>query len=211
MEKMLNELTSIVPPSSMLPNWSLSSTKSDGSRAESGDKGVGSEDAGTESEENDSLDMLALMRKRLEESLLDDTPDEKPLGQGSNPPQGLAEVVEGSGKPSTEDGGDELDAAINVLPPTPTITKEMLGSGNAHSQLHSQHLMDSLAVRGDASSTTTLGTTTTTTTTIDTTGLPLPIDAGVRGGLAKEEMTDQGPLFSPASSRNSPDLKKVCV
>lgn len=229
MEKMLNELTSIVPPSSMPPDWSLSSGKSDGNGAESEeagseDKGAGSEDTGTESEENESLDMLALMRKRLEESLLDDTPDERgvgpgaPLGQGevgSDAPQGLGEAVEGSDEPSmegAEDEREELDAAINILPPTPTITKDMLGSsGNTHNLLHSQHLMDSLAVQGNANGSTTLeATTTTTTTTIATASLPVPNDAEVEGGLEKEETTDQGLLFSPASSRNSPDLKKVC-
>lgn len=209
MEKMLSELTSIVPPSATPPDWSLSS----GRQGEEEEEGEG------EGEESESLDTLAIMRKRLEESVLDE-PSENPTAQGeeysedphhkgkgsSSPPIILREGPEGEdGREKEEE--EELETAINVLPPTPTTLKEMFGSGGGgEGNVPSPNNLAALTVKGSG------------VTTITTGGKfsspSRPLDTSSRevraASKSDDDLTDQGPFFSPASTRgSSPDLKKV--
>lgn len=204
MEKMLSELTSIVPPTSVPPDWSLSTTSGD-ERGEEVDRG---ETAASE-EDNGSLDTLAVMRKRLEESMLDDDSVEDTPGRGNETSK--HSTTNEHSKEETDCVAGESDTAIIILPPTPTVTKDMDGGmavGDGWSQALSA--VDSLAVgTGSSAGTVELG----------TPSLPVAIGGGrgsrevgeSPGAVSKsmEDSTDQGPFFSPASLHNSPDLKKV--
>lgn len=253
MEKMLSELTAIVPPSAAPAapaDWSLSSSSVQGEGEGKKEEGEG-EDSSEESEDEEE-DPLAIMRKRLEEYILKDDPsetdgiqilkdepsesedalksiekedgdDEKKVQLGelrlldkddiekdSKDGHNTNLKDEDSKEDSSDSGSESSDAAINILPPTPTIHKDMLGGVALPRQAQSS--TDSLTV-GRASATPTGADRTPT--------LPMamrrgksksatpPCELGEEGG----EATDQGggPFFSPASSRSSPDVKKVSL
>lgn len=193
MEKMLSELTSIVAPSGTPPDQSLSSVGQDSS-------------VGQKGEEEDEDDVLAVMRERLEECMLEE-PSEAPVDQGeeySKDPLGKGEessaevpVIhrESPRDPSVGERDEELATAINVLPPTPTALKEMLGVGGGGNGQGAPPNVAALTVRGKFS----------------TPSQPLDISSGAVSAVSKsdEDLTDQGTFYSPASTRNSPDLKKV--
>ena len=131
MDRMLNELSSIVPPSDLpVVTSSLGSNAADEEESSS----TGSE-AGS-----DSLDRLALMRKRLEECGGGGS-EVKPGGGGpetsSDREHPVAVAAEsGNKEPSPPGGGESRDrseagasTAINIQPPTPTVsTQDSLGS-----------------------------------------------------------------------------------
>ena len=103
MERMLSELTSIVPPSDLPVTESL-----------------GSEGGLSGSDATDSIDRLALMRKQLEETL-----EEKPETSLSRKHSAAA----GMDSPGSEDSGvagvrPPSSAAINIQPPTPTVASQ---------------------------------------------------------------------------------------
>ena len=117
MERMLNELTDIVPPSSLPVDSSLTSG------------------ASCEEEEEDSLDSLALMRQRLEETIREaksaemeaalrrDQPVAPPVdhdkeGVGSRGGEGAGSRQDGSAP--CDSSGVTTSTLINVQPPTPT-------------------------------------------------------------------------------------------
>ena len=198
MEKMLSRLTSIVPPSSLLPDSSLTSDEeTSGSDLQEGDDKSGS----------GSLDILTIMRKRLEESVLDD--DSEPCDGHS-----LALKMELTGKSkerhmvkdlSVVDDEDGADATILILPPTPTAIKEALGSNiramgkYTHTEVtNSPERMDSLIVGGFSSS---MGYDSASKSSVPSVG-----GKGVAGAS-----TDHGLIFSPSSAHTSPDLKRVSV
>ena len=115
--QMLGELASIVPPSSLPGTNSLSSDNEECSE----DSGGGSKDDG--SEPSNSIDRLALLRKRLEESAETEeqdiaatttTADTSARETGHLMLAGSPEVVD-----FEED--EETIATINILPATPTV------------------------------------------------------------------------------------------
>lgn len=131
MERMLSELTSIVPPSNVPLTGSLVSE-------------------GSGSDATDSMDSLALMRRRLEETM--EASDEfksrveerdgldrgYPVADGSEAPRDSSLQEESSGSEGATvqgAGGESIGSrtAINIQPPTPTVPPEgVLGSqGNS--------------------------------------------------------------------------------
>jgi hypothetical protein len=197
MEKMLSELTSIVPPSATPPDLSLSS----GGQEE------------REEEESGSLDTLAIMRKRLEESVLDESTDnqggehsEDPKEKAPSLPSTIVILKEspersGEGEKGREEE-EELKAAINILPPTPTTIKETFGSGGVGPRDGaSAGNMSSLSTRG-------LGGTAATVGKLGSPSPSLDISLSSReASKSEEDLSNQGSFFSPTSSRNSPDVK----
>ena len=111
MERMLGELTSIVPPSDVPLTGSLASE-------------------GTDSEATDSIDRLTLMRKRLEEIMGESGGSQSQVdGDGREQPiAGVEPSVQDSlGPEGIIDGGSESissGTAINIQPPTPTVTSQ---------------------------------------------------------------------------------------
>ena len=163
---------------------------------------------------NRSLDALAVMRRRLEESVLEDSTKETKGSEeeGEGEREGKEE---GEGK---EGEGDDTDMAINVLPPTPTVvSRDMLGTmeGVAGGMEGVAGDREGVAGGGETDSLT-VGRSVARGGATPT----VPVTAGGREkgeegkgskfGSGEEEGTDQGgPFYSPASSRSSPDLKKV--
>ena len=122
MERMLSELTSIVPPSDAPLTGSLASE-------------------GTDSEATDSIDRLTLMRRRLEE-MMGESDGSKSQVEGGDREQPIA-GVESSMQESLGPEGVVVDGsgtAINIQPPTPTVTSQSaLGTqqnSEAHRTLH---------------------------------------------------------------------------
>ena len=103
MERMLSELTSIVPPTSLPVTNSLTSTES------------GME--GEELETNDSLDSLAIMRRRLEETF--SNKDDNLLVDVDQP---LVENIPISTNSEDSQGPSENTISVSIQPPTPTVT-----------------------------------------------------------------------------------------
>ena len=187
MEKMLSELTTIIPPNVNPLNMSLSSL-SDDSDFEDEEKDV----------ENDSLDTLALLKKRLEESMADNS------RSGDSEEESKVKDVVSSSQKKPNKPMDELkvevasDTVINVLPPTPTVKKDLPGVGGDVA------CVDSLSVRTPGSF-----------VNVEQTLSGLPQTLG--GSPSSKSVTasqpvpvessDQSPFFSPVSLHNSPDLK----
>lgn len=189
MEKMLSKLTAIVPPSSLPPDSSHSSeeetSESDEQNEEEGGSGP--------------LDTLAIMRKRLEESVLE---AESGPGNGSSLELKMepSKSKEGNLERDTSAVDDEegADATIRILPPTPTAHKEGLGNGSV-GVTNFPNPLDSLNVGCSSSS------------------MGQSLSSRSSGAEEEEEEelegegTDQGPIYSPASSHTSLDLKRVSV
>ena len=135
MERMLNELTSIVPPSDVPLTGSLASE-------------------GSGSDKTDSMDSLALMRRRLEETMEASDGSKSRVEEGDGLDRGHP-VADGNGEPinslqeersgpegateqgaGSESGGMSRRTAISIQPPTPTVpTPGVLGTqgnGGAH-------------------------------------------------------------------------------
>ena len=111
MERMLSELTSIVPPSDAPLTGSLASE-------------------GTDSETTDSIDRLTLMRRRLEEMMGegDGSKSQVEGGDREQPIAGVESSVQESLGPEGVfvDGSESISSstAINIQPPTPTVTSQ---------------------------------------------------------------------------------------
>ena len=178
MERMLSELTNIVPPTSLPVTDSLTST------------GSGMEE--NESETNDSLDSLVLMRKRLEETFTE-IDESLPVEQ---PPVENIPITA-----NKEDGPGEESVSVNVQPPTPTVTSQTkLGLNENNPTLG----VDTTA--GDAEKLVNEGENTLDSVTsvkhsgtVAVPGIPTKSNkVGVSSGTSS-------PCFSPASLRNSPE------
>ena len=111
MERMLGELASIVPPSS-LPITTNSLSSDTGLNREDSNASSCSKDES--SEPSNSIDRLALLRKRLEESV---EPEELDSNSSTAAAGGNSLTLTGL---DVEDD-DETAATINILPPTPTV------------------------------------------------------------------------------------------
>ncbi len=157
LDRMLSELT--VP--SYLPPKRISSSSEN-------------EEEDEEEEEEEEEDTLAIMRKRLEEYMLDEPAPS--LDEDKDIHDGTEKDVQG-------------DTSINVLPPTPTVSKNMMIGDRAQKDTVS---MDSLSVKDSSFNSVEV------------------LDLGGKNAVKSDnDSTDQDIFFSPASSRNSPDLKKV--
>jgi len=215
MEKMLTELSGIVPPSNLPPSDSsfpsprINISISDGSSNQNNEE--------KESEDEDSLDMLALMRRRLEESMQEaQETQHKPDSGGkdlrieldhsdNDIPRGGSE-----GKVEEEEDFEVINTTIQVLPPTPTITKANLGNGKLEITSFPLNPMKSLKVGSTedvavshggggldlpSSSTSSSG--------------AMPIPGAEKVGLGRDG-GEQAPFFTPSSLQSS-DLKRVCL
>ena len=111
---MLGELASIVPPSS-LPVTTSSLFSDTGLNREDSNASSCSKD--DNSEPSNSIDRLALLRKRLEESVEPEELDPTAAAGGNSLTlTGVSVVAAG-----LDDDDDETAAMINILPPTPTV------------------------------------------------------------------------------------------
>ena len=181
MERMLSELTMIVPPSSAPVTDSLSSREEEEGGKERG------------SEPSDSLDSLALMKRRLEETM--EEPSEMSVGRGQD-----AAVWEstGEGEEPRTVGVDTLQVSsstsINIQPPTPTTPsqKKALGGEKDSSPRTGHHLGEGLkpALSEDDL-------------------LPSTGGFNERVSPIKGSPRKGSPCFSPASLQNSPDASKT--
>ena len=125
LERMLGELASIVPPKSLPITDSLTSNEREEEEEEEEGKGEERE-SNMESEEDssepsNSIDRLALLRKRLEESA-------EPEEQDPSARDSLTrlDVSRGTGEEEEEDE-EESSATINILPATPTVPSKGAG------------------------------------------------------------------------------------
>ena len=123
MERMLSELTSIVPPSDAPLTGSLASE-------------------GTDSEATDSIDRLTLMRRRLEEMMGegDGSKSQVEGGDREQPIAGVESSVQESLGPEgvVVDGSESISSstAINIQPPTPTVTSQGALGTQQNSEAH---------------------------------------------------------------------------
>lgn len=119
MERMLGELASIVPPKSLPIPSSLSSD----SQLEV--EGASDKESDTNTEPSNSIDRLAVLRRRLEESA-------EPEDLENNTETRLDELsLAVTSAVACADNADDDDssATINILPPTPTVPSKPGGSG----------------------------------------------------------------------------------
>ena len=215
MEKMLTELSTIIPPSNLPPSESSISKRSDVS---TGSRNSHQNDYKKGSEDEDSLDTLALMRKRLEESMLETCETQHQLdsdGKSLKIELSLADKNtsrSGSeeGKTDEEEDFEVINTTIRVLPPTPTVTKATLGNGKLEMTSFPLDPMKSLRVGS-------------TEEVARSRSLELPdssssssssAGAGPTPGVEKVGLGRVGgehaPFFTPSLLQHS-DLKRVCV
>ena len=113
---MLGELASIVPPSSLPVTTSSLSSDTGLNREDSNASSCSKDD---NSEPSNSIDRLALLRKRLEESVEPEELDPTAAAGGNSLTlTGISVVAAGL---DDDDDDDETAATINILPPTPTV------------------------------------------------------------------------------------------
>ena len=181
LEEMLSKL--VVPPSSLPPDVSLSTSE---------DSSDSSQEPPNEiSTSGGPLDTLAILRKRLEESVLEDDL----RSSGGDSPETKTEIT--SKSKGEVDNEECVSDTICILPPTPTTSKECFGSCD-EGTTRFPNPMDSLTVGGKAGCTAQASVT-------------LHSDEPIVGLDEEDEGTDQGHVFSPASARCSPDLKIVSM
>ena len=199
MDHMLNELSSIVPPTDLPVTSSL------GSNATEGDSSTSSETA------TDSLDRLALMRKRLEEC---SDSEAKPDGARSETTSDREHPVAGDTEGSSEErnppvgeredrpdtGGQPASTAINIQPPTPTVsTQESLGGPADDTRTGGRTGADTLAAEPWGSGE----------------GKELVSSGSSPGGTRSATSSPKGsprqssPCFSPGSQHSSPNVGGV--
>ena len=112
---MLGELARIVPPSSLPVTTSSLSSDTGLNREDSNASSCSKDDS---SEPSNSIDRLALLRKRLEESVEPEELDPTAAAGGNSLTlTGISVVAAGL----DDDDDDETAATINILPPTPTV------------------------------------------------------------------------------------------
>ena len=156
MERLLSELTSIVPPSKLPSSITSEDSQvahspqsngdggegSDGGSSDSGDGGRGSEDGDGEPN-NSVLDSLAILRKRFEETIetKQSVTDAHSQLESSTESKSSRDH-DMSSTSSSEDAGTEKTkvpeteaeaesaTAINILPPTPTVSTHTPVLGN---------------------------------------------------------------------------------
>lgn len=220
---MLGELASIVPPSSLPVTSSLTS-----------DTGLDREDSNgssckdENSEPSSSIDRLALLRKRLEESA---EPEESDSNSSTAAGENSLTLKVNSTAAALEDDDDETAATINILPPTPTVpskpgpfehyhstnlsTEERTtcsnGSGSGKKSLS---IEDALTPRRSLATDKHLSTSGKAVS--ESVTVPNSSSSGAGGGAtgshSNGSSTQGSPCFSPGAMHNSPDTNaKVCT
>lgn len=214
MERMLGELASIVPPSSLPVTSSL--TNDSGLDRQDSCSSSGKDD---NSEPSNSIDRLALLRKRLEESA---EPEE--LDSNTAARENSLTLTVNSTAAALED--DEMAATINILPPTPTVPSKPGGFGHHHSTSLSTEERtsngsgddkDSLSVedalmlrRSLASNSQSLGKAVSESVTVPSSGSS--VGAGGGSSHSNSSSTQGSPCFSPGAMHMTPDTNtKVCT
>ena len=215
MERMLGELASIVPPSSLPVTSSLTSD----TRLDREDSN-GSSCKDDNSEPSNSIDRLALLRKRLEESA---EPEE--LDSNSTTAAGgnsLTLKVDSMTAAGLEDDDDETAATINILPPTPTVpskpglfehhhsanlSTEERTSNESGSGKKSLSIEDALTPRRSLA--TDKHSSTSGKAVSESVTVPNSSSSGSGGGTggsrSNGSSTQGSPCFSPGAMHNSPD------
>lgn len=216
MERMLGELASIVPPSSIPITSSL--TSDTGLNREDSNESSGKDDS---SEPSNSIDRLALLRKRLEESA---EPEE--LDSNSGAAGGENSLTLTINSSATDDDDDETAATINILPPTPTVpsrpgifehhhgadlsTEERTsnGSGDGKNSLSVEDALTSRrSLTGDKDSSTSLsGKAVSEAVTVPTSRSSA---AAGDGSLGNGSSTQGSPCFSPGAMHLTETNRKV--
>lgn len=201
MERMLSELASIVPPKSLSVNSSVTSVGTLGAR-ESGNE---SDDR---SEASNSIDRLALLRKRLEESV-----DPEDLDTADSIDTRLGQVA------AAAEDDDESSATINILPPTPTVPskpggfeRHILSTDDRTQSKDSLTVEDALIPRGSLIN----GQDTPASGKMVSESMAIPKhvaeDRQVGGSPGNGSSGQGSPCFSPGSLRNTSDADtKVCT
>ena len=195
MEKMLAELTSIVPPKTLPPDSSITSEQTVSSDSPSEENNGG----------NEPLDTLAIMRKRLEESM-QDADSIQPDRTGKELKIELSKTPEEALKEEDDEDFEVIDTTIRVLPPTPTVTKAAVGNGDLVMTSFPVNPMNSLG----------LGTTGDVAAGRHDLKVGSSVPQSVTGvenierNSGRKGSTDQCPVFTPASLQNS-DLKRVRI
>lgn len=207
-ERMLSELTAIVPPSDLPVTSSMGSV----------DKGEGGVDS---SEASDSLDSLALMRRRLQEVMeeksdkLETTRENSVSGLGSGHGGESSDFPDNSRR--TSSNNKPISTAINIQPPTPTVaTQTSLGLPDESTEDTSHRISRRTRVgagdRGEATSAATSALEERTSprltpATVETSKDPRSSPTGVPRVDSGRSSGHSSPCFSPGSLRNSPDVK----
>ena len=220
MERMLGELASIVPPSSIPITSSL--TSDTGLNREDSNESSGKDDS---SEPSNSIDRLALLRKRLEESV---EPEE--LDSNSGAAGGENSLTLTINSSATDDDDDETAATINILPPTPTVpsrpgifehhhgadlsTEERTsnGSGDGKNSLSVEDALTSRrSLTGDKDSSTSLsGKAVSEAVTVPTSRSSAAAGGGGGdGSLGNGSSTQGSPCFSPGAMHLTETNRKV--
>ena len=183
---MLSELSSIVPPKSLPITDSV--TSQEGLETES------ERESDRNSEPTNSIDRLAILRKRLEAS--------------AEPEDSATRLDETAGAPDDDDS----NATINILPPTPTVPSKPVGfEGHILSEKDRTPSKDSLTVE-DAliprrSLANELESAVTRKAVSESVAVPRNVaDEGRVGGSPGNGSSGQGsPCFSPGALRNTSD------
>ena len=195
LERMLGELSSIVPPKSLPVTDSLTSSE----REEV--KNGGGEESEEGSEPSTSIDRLALLRKRLEESAEPEDHDSTTTGDS------LTRLDVSTRTEEEEE--DESSATINILPATPTVPSKGLGFLQVMTSVDRTESQDSLTVedalipRSSVASTedmsgTRMG-------VAESAAVAIP-EGGRKTSLSGKGSSGQGsPCFSPGSHRSTSD------
>ena len=203
MERMLGELASIVPPKSLPVTSSLTSEGSQGIEVES------DRESDNKSEASNSIDRLALLRKRLEESAepeeIEETPDR------SHTDTRLGELT-------TKEDDDDSSATINILPPTPTVPSRpggfdryVLSTDDRTQSRDSLTVEDALIPRGGLATSDQNTPATGKASSSESVAVPkrVVVDENRQvGGSPGNGSSGQGsPCFSPGSMRNTSDAE----
>ena len=194
MERMLSELTSIIPPSDLPVTNSLGSNE------------------GSDSDATNSLDNLAMMRQRLQETIEESSEEGEIALTREHSEAGVGPGDTEDEEAGTVGGGEERPAstAINIQPPTPTTVNQNTSLGirtNSFPVDTGQSGPGGLQTKSSPSSSGSPQSGRMLSTTGDRrTSKPItPVES--RGSSPGKASPRQGsPHFSPGSLQNSPEL-----
>lgn len=227
---MLGELASIVPPSSLPVTSSLTSDTGLEREDSSGSSGSSSS-KDDNSEPSNSIDRLALLRKRLEESVEPEDLDSNGSRKAAATGESSLTLTVNSTAALDGDDDDETAATINILPPTPTVpskpgvfghhqsadlsTEERTskGTGSGKSSLSVEDALTprrSLATDKDSS---TSGKAVSESVTVPTSSSSIAEGGGAIGSHSNGSSTQGSPCFSPGAMHSTPDtnIKVHCT
>ena len=204
MENMLEELSFIVPPSSTPGTPDMATSSKEEKKEEGEGEGEG------EGEVGDSMDSLAVMRRRLAETVSEASSSEAPL-PGSDETR-LVDKAGGGGGGDTDSSRLRVSTSmsISVQPPTPTTPSQrtplpLIGGGGGESGNEKRTNPDDttghlgIDLKPDL-------------TSVGDDLRPSTDSGNVVGKKVSQASGSPGkgsPHFSPASCQNSPDTSKM--